>query len=506
MEISYDKIYLKVERPKRAQVVPVAIPMYMYRIEVNSYEHGLNFLQKQVLRLKAKPEFSEEKIGALIGINPSVIRRVVSELENKRLLDGGLTESGREKLQELDGLVVNAGERKLGYVFQFVDSGRIYPWVVHDLQIADLGGESDMHPSIVDFTKGDSEREPSPVVYFDSMWRGADLFPSPTERDITKMILNTAKRSEDEDSAAGRSLGVRLLEESPTKVWVCTYVFLPKIDGQHIYHSEWKTLDPFGHGDAHELDGSSADMRYYLNAVDDGYLKTEIQRAFDWVETQNGKKRADYVQELNERIKDRIELDFPSFVGSDRHIMEGTKDVVKGLIEWEDGQSKDQRLILDICVGIIRTMETILSIDAHERSVNYQSVLEQCGTDHYSWKRMIQTGFEQNFGEELSNLWWYTKTKQTWPKAFRFSKSQFENSNGFSPKIWAFVATTSEPGSERLVRAFRGRLSALHKINGVRNQTHGTTERDEKQTSISKEEGQHFYETFMSIMTQYLSN
>lgn len=506
MEISYDKIYLNTERPKRARVIPVAIPMYMYRMEVNSYTHGLNFFQKQVLKLKVKPELNEKRIGELIGVNPTVIRRVVEELETMGLLKGSLTEKGREKLQELDGLVVNARERKLGYVFQFVDTEKVYPWVIHDLQRADLVGEKDIHPKIADFTKGDEETLGSTVVYLDNLWREADTFPAPTERDITRMILNTSKRSEEEDSSVGRSLGVKLVDRSPTKVWLCTYAFLPKIAGEDIYHSDWKVLDPFNNGDAHEPDGSSAEMKYYLNGIDDGYLKAKIDEAFDDAKTLQGENRAAYVRELDERIKFRIELDFSSFKGFDRNILEGTRDVVKGILEWEDGQYKNQRLVLDICAGIIRTMETILSIDAHNRSREYESVLAECGSDSYRWKRAIQSGFEQNFSEELSGLWWYTKTQHTGVNGFRFSRNQFQNPNGFAPKIWSFVATSREQGSERLAHALRGTLSTLHEINGIRNKTHGTTERDEKQRVITKEEGQRHYETFRSIINRYLGN
>lgn len=49
----YDYILNVEHRPNKTGVL-LAIPMYMYRIEMKSIEYGINFFQKAVLMFKTK--------------------------------------------------------------------------------------------------------------------------------------------------------------------------------------------------------------------------------------------------------------------------------------------------------------------------------------------------------------------------------------------------------------------------------------------------------------------
>ena len=54
----------------------VSIPLYMYRVETNEFEHGLNFFQKVVLKFKAKPNIKSETIAQLTGLDEKLIAMV----------------------------------------------------------------------------------------------------------------------------------------------------------------------------------------------------------------------------------------------------------------------------------------------------------------------------------------------------------------------------------------------------------------------------------------------
>ena len=55
MAIEYNNIYFQIKRRPSKMSIMVCIPFYMYRVETNEFEHGLNFFQKIVLNFKARP-------------------------------------------------------------------------------------------------------------------------------------------------------------------------------------------------------------------------------------------------------------------------------------------------------------------------------------------------------------------------------------------------------------------------------------------------------------------
>ena len=78
----------------------VCIPFYMYRIETNEFEHGLNFFQKIVLKFKARPGIKDEAIAEYTGLDSKLIGIVTGELQAKQLINehGSLSVKGKEKL------------------------------------------------------------------------------------------------------------------------------------------------------------------------------------------------------------------------------------------------------------------------------------------------------------------------------------------------------------------------------------------------------------------------
>lgn len=85
---------------------------------------------------------------------------VRAELQAKQLINeqGSLSGKGKEKLNEVDGLVVNSGKRKMGYLFKYVNEDKLYPYYIDKVEPADLlDNLQGKHPKVITGTKGDGE-------------------------------------------------------------------------------------------------------------------------------------------------------------------------------------------------------------------------------------------------------------------------------------------------------------------------------------------------------------
>lgn len=80
MEQESTKYILNIpHRPNRTAKL-IALPMYMYRIQTNEFEYGLNFFQKSVLMLKTRPGLLDRDIAACLGLDERLIAIIVSEI------------------------------------------------------------------------------------------------------------------------------------------------------------------------------------------------------------------------------------------------------------------------------------------------------------------------------------------------------------------------------------------------------------------------------------------
>lgn len=198
MEIEYNNIYHHIKRRPSKKYIMVSIPLYMYRVETNEFEHGLNFFQKVVLKFKTKPNIKNETIAQLTGLDEKLIEMVSGELQEKRLLSnyGSLSEKGREKLYEVEGLLVSSGKRKIGYVFKYLNQDKLYPYFIQKVEPADLLNDKSQYPKIVIGTKGDGEDFTELPFFIDDLVIKKEAFNKPTEKEILQLIQNTNRKGE----------------------------------------------------------------------------------------------------------------------------------------------------------------------------------------------------------------------------------------------------------------------------------------------------------------------
>ena len=105
---SFDYILNVEHRPNKTGVL-LAIPMYMYRIETQSLEYGINFFQKAVLMFKTKPGIDNSTISTCLGLDEKLVDLVSEQLVTSKLIgaDGRITDRGKEMKNDIDGLVVD---------------------------------------------------------------------------------------------------------------------------------------------------------------------------------------------------------------------------------------------------------------------------------------------------------------------------------------------------------------------------------------------------------------
>ena len=310
MEIEYNNIYHHIKRRPSKKYLMVSIPLYMYRVETNEFEHGLNFFQKVVLKFKAKPNIKSETIAQLTGLDEKLIAMVSAELQGKGLLSehGSLSDKGREKLNEVEGLVVNSGKRRISYVFKYLNQDKLYPYFIQKVDPADILEDNGQHPKIVTGTKGDGEDYTELPFYIDDLIVKKQTFNKPTEREVLQLIQNSNRKSEqkqedeEKNNKLSKQLSIRFLKDQPEIVWVCTYIYL-KENEEGYFDPEWKIADPFGFGD-------SISLKYYISKLGNENLNKSIIGRFSDAKTLEGKTLTDFYEIINKRIEEKLLSDF----------------------------------------------------------------------------------------------------------------------------------------------------------------------------------------------------
>ncbi|MBK6978917.1 MAG: hypothetical protein IPH28_18975 [Cytophagaceae bacterium] len=200
---------------------------------------------------------------------------------------GSLSEKGKEKLNEVDGLVVNSGKRRIGYVFKYLNQDKLYPYFIQRVDPADILEDKGKHPKIVTGTKGDGEDYTELPFFIDDLILKKQTFNKPTEREVLQLIQNSNRKSEqkqeDEEKnyKLSKQLSIRFLKDQPEIVWVCTYIYL-KENEDGYFDPEWRIADPFGFGD-------SISLKFYISKLGNENLNKSIIGRFSDAKTLEGK-------------------------------------------------------------------------------------------------------------------------------------------------------------------------------------------------------------------------
>ena len=235
---------------------------------------SINALQRALLRLHKSGAHDETKIGALLGLDPGLIRFVVDELKQRKLLTytGMVTRHGDSALRSD---TQSHDDMRVGWVFQDTHTGRLLPRFVTSLTFADADANEQGWPILNLGTKGRPRKvKPFVIDTGHSEWQG----PQPLA------ILRAAQRHRRHERQVERAeleldyfptesiRQVALIDDHPEVVHLLTFTYAPHDDA---YGDDWwYVADPFGFG-------ASAELRERLEAIRDqahGRLREEYDR------------------------------------------------------------------------------------------------------------------------------------------------------------------------------------------------------------------------------------
>lgn len=503
MAIEYNNIYYQIEKRPSPKNIMVAVPLYMYRIESNEFEHGLNFFQKLVLKFKAKPGIKNETISEYTNLDTKLIEVVSSELQNKKLITeyGSLSEMGKEVLNEVDGLVVNSGKKTIGYVFKYVDKGTTYQYYIGKVFPADIRKDID-HPQIIIGTKGEGDDRYETPFYLDCVLKNKTNQNRPTERDVLHLIQNTNKKalsSEVEYERAAKlsnQLCIRFLNEQPEVVWACTYIYLQQNeDGS--YQPDWRVLDPFGYGDNVAL------KFYFSNNSSCKKLLEKIQNEFAEAKILDGKIFSDYQERIDKLVENKILSDFPiAFNYLDNNLQIYLKTILKEYILLQESNTNEN---IDSSVSFILTiqkaLENILKTDREQRQSAYNQLYSLYEPDP-------KTNDSKGKYQALIDIYHakiFSQNTRVQKKLLNTTKARLSSSHSLLQYLVAFILTYNYDNKPILFKLLNNRIDLIIEIAQQRNEKgHGQTENEKKSQSLSKENIEKYYEFIKSFINDYI--
>lgn len=496
MEIEYNNIYHHIKRRPSKKYLMVSIPLYMYRVETNEFEHGLNFFQKVVLKFKAKPNIKSETIAQLTGLDDKLIAMVSAELQGKGLLSehGSLSDKGREKLNEVEGIVVNSGKRRISYVFKYLNQDKLYPYFIQKVEPADILEDKGQHPKIVTGTKGDGEDYTELPFFIDDLIVKKQTFNKPTEREVLQLIQNSNRKSEqkqedeEKNNKLSRQLSIRFLKDQPEIVWVCTYIYL-KENEEGYFDPEWKIADPFGFGD-------SISLKYYISKLGNENLNKSIIGRFSDAKTLEGKTLTDFYEIINKRIEEKLLSDFS--IGTktlDSNLQTYIESVIKNIILLEQQNYNDLDASLSFSLNIQNALENIFKQDREQRISIYERVYSEIDADFDKKKRSLIGIYRQRL---------FSSNTLVPQPIINVCKGSLTRGTSLLSYMASFILTYNYDNKSILFKLLNNRIDQIIEIAQLRNEKgHGQTASEKELRAFSKTEVLKHYDFFKSLINDY---
>ncbi len=474
----------------------VSIPLYMYRVETNEFEHGLNFFQKVVLKFKAKPNIKNETIAQLTGLDDKLIAMVSAELQGKGLLSehGSLSEKGREKLNEVEGLVVNSGKRRIGYVFKYLNQDKLYPYFIQKVEPADIIEDKGKHPKIVTGTKGDGEDFTEIPFFIDDLIVKKQTFNKPTEREVLQLIQNTNRKGEqkqedeEKNNKLSKQLSIRFLKDQPEIVWLCTYIYL-KENEDGYFDPEWRIADPFGFGD-------SISLKYYISKLENENLNKSIIGRFSDAKTLEGKTLSDFYEIINKRIEEKLLSDFSIGIKTlDSNLQTYIESVIKNIILLEQQNYNDLDASLSFSLNIQNALENIFKQDREQRNSFYENVFSELDKEIEKKKRSLIGIYRQRL---------FSSDTLVPQPIINVCKGNLARGNSLLSYVASFILTYNYDNKSILFKLLNNRIEPIIEIAQLRNEKgHGQTAAEKELRPFSITEVLKHYDFFKSFINDY---
>lgn len=484
----------------------VAIPMNLFRVETNEFSYGLNFFQKTVLKFKAYPGMKDEAIANYIGFDPKLIHIVVAQLKAKNFINeyGSLSAFGKEKLREIDGLVVDSDKKKIGYVLQYVNQDKLYQYYVNKLVPADLTEvEGNKHPQVITGTKGDGEDYTEFVFFMDELYKTTLNLPRPQERDVLQLIKNSNKKLgpqidadvENTEKLSGQ-LAIRFFNEQPEQIWLCAYVYLKERDDK-TYEPDWRVFDPFGFGDNERL-------KFYLNNPVNKKLLDSIERRFGNEKTFGGQIISEFQEQLNQVVEDKILNDFSFGLKQlDSNLQQYVQAIVKHYILQQEQNYLDLDASLVFSLNLQNALENLLKQDKEKRRFAYNLMLDRFEPRQrkFDSKAKYDSLISIYNRKLLSQNPWVPK------RLLNATNSTLSRPTSLLSHLVSFILTYNFDNKSPLFKVLKERIDLIIEVAELRNEKgHGQTSKEKLLNPLSKEEVEKYYAFIKSIINDYIQH
>lgn len=502
---SFDYIFNVEHRPNKTGVL-LAIPMYMYRIETQSLEYGINFFQKAVLMFKTKPGIDNSTISTCLGLDEKLVDLVSEQLVTSKLIgsDGRITNRGKEIKNDIDGLIVDDTKKSIGYVFQHLNDEGLYAFYVNNIKKASvLNGE------ICTGTKGDSGDEDfytSPILA-DKLLDVRTTNYAPNEREILGLIRRSNKHAHTNTDVETihvdtKNYGISFVPDNhPSIVWVCTYAYVPRIKDE-VYSSEWEIQDPFGFRNNSELkiyveslieDGLIEDFRYKfsdLHTVDDQTID-EFQARMDAL--------------VNKQMDETFEIGYHKL---DRNVQRYLKMVLKNYLVL------NRTIEIESCGNFIgacyNAFEAIFKLDFEKNEGDYRKVKNSFIFEFRPNGRTRSDFFRAqdryDYFDELFCTGVLKADLNTQDRIKRFSK-EFDprNTNSLKHYLLKFLFAHKFNSTNPLFDIIKEKVDVIYKIADLRNSSkHGQTSNEVQTRSLTREEINYYFNELKQIVNNYI--
>jgi hypothetical protein len=502
MATEYNNIILNISRKPSPKSIMVAIPMYMYRIKTNSFSYGLNFFQKAILKFKVKPGIKNETIAQYLGLDEKLITLVIAKLRERELINehGSLSEKGKEKMSEIDGLIVNSNEEKIGYVFQHLTQDKLYQYYIDKIDIPN--SSNDNPPQIITGTKGDGDDYKEKPFYLNELYKKRKILPSPDEKQILELIQNSNKKPKEANDTQNentdklqKQLSIRFIPNANAElVWVCTYIYLQERDDR-TYEPDWRILDPFGFGD-------NIGLKFYLNTKENQNLLNHIETQFANVETIGKKRISEYYDQLNKVIEDKLLSDFSlGLANLDKNLQQYIQAILKNYFLQQYQNYKDMDACVSFSLNIQNALENMLKQDKEQRLMVYETMYNHFEPDI----RKIDSKMKYDSMIAIYRSKVLSQNTQVPQRLLTTTRVPLSRSSSLLQYLTSFILTYNFDNKSPLFKVLKNKIDTMVEIAQLRNEKgHGQTANEKALALLSREDVEKYYQFIKDILNDYI--
>ena len=499
----YDYILNVEHRPNKTGVL-LAIPMYMYRIEMKSIEYGINFFQKAVLMFKTKPGIDNGTIANCLGLDVKLIDIVSEQLIMSKLItpDGRLTDRGKEMKNDIDGLVVNDNKTSIGYVFQHINDEGLYAFYVNNIKKASV-----INGEICTGTKGefgDEDFYTRPIVAEKLLDERITNF-APSEREILALVRRSNKHAHSNPEVQSirvdtKKYGISYVPDNhPSIVWVCTYAYAPRI-GDEIY-GEWDIQDPFG------LENNS-ELKVYVESLLEDDLIDDFTYKFKNLKTVDDQTIDAFQAKMDELVLKEMDKTFEiGYHNLDHNVQKYIRTVLKKYLVM------NRTIEIDDCGSFIgniqNALETIIKLDFERNETIYRRVNNEFKFEYRRNGTRTEFFNQRARYDYIESLFYAEGVKAD----IKTEKSMKEFAEDFDPRsahslkhyLLKFLFAHKYKQGDSLFEILKEKVGVIYTIANLRNLgSHGQTSNEKQMRSLSNEEIDLYFTEFKQIVNNYI--